>query len=514
MISPKVLSSLFKCKEHFDAKEYDQCVSIALRHYRNGNFASKLQAGHLIMLSYIACDNLDQASKYGNFCFHNGLMADSVFLTNFSTLKRLQKKCDIALKFVEQAATYDPKNANAYFVKGNILQDMERYNEAIEAFNYGLSIDYRPEQLANIGNAHFSLGDREAAKYFMYRCLEETDNKSLNAWQGLAGIARKERDFSLAEIAYQHALSINTQFPEGHLGIAELDLMHKNWQNGWLHYTWRFRASHTHKRLPWPEWQGNYDASISLIVVSEQGYGDIFMAARYMQPLIHRCEMIGMKLKFLFPKEVSSLMNSNFGDQYIAKENEIKDKQFSHYIYLMDLMRIFAEGNTVGIWDVPYLSASQVNKRQSDLFTIGYAWRGRSQPDPMRSMKLTELTTLWSVGDWYSVSLQMDASEEERKLFNNCLADKTTWETTALWIDQCDLIITIDTSIAHLAGAMGKGTFCMAPYSPDWRWHFADSDTLKQRSRWYPTMMVYRQAKEGDWSTVIDAVKQDLTEYL
>lgn len=482
--------------------------------YRGSDIRLKSSACYLLMCIYTSVDNYEKAEALLSLCKAYGLAKDSSFLSDCAVLYLRWKKYPIAEGYAQRALDEDNTNANAYFVMGTILDETGYHSDAILSYEKGLEFDYRPEILTNIGNAYEHLGSRDSAKAYHHRAIEETTDNARRPLStasicNLAAITMKERDYGFADLLYQQAIAADNNCAMAHLGLAQIMLMQKQWSIGWQEYRWRFHAHRNQKVMPWPEWQGQH---CRLLVIHEQGYGDFFQCARY----LHFIYMLNMEYKIFVPKDLEQITGENFGTDYTI--TSFDERNFDAYIYLMDLPRIFKEGINGACVTKPYMRTNLDAKIAGKTAPIvGYCWRGRTIPDPGRTIPFEIFMGLFQTDVFRQICLQQDASLYERGFFQNKNFSKdlelSTWSDTARVISSCDIIVTIDTAIAHLAGAMGKRVLCLVPYAPDWRWHF-DTEIFSQASYWYPNMLLFRQLKEGDWQSVVEHVGSYLQQIL
>jgi hypothetical protein len=191
---------------------------------------------------------------------------------------------------------------------------------------------------------------------------------------------------------------------------------------------------------------------------------------------------------------------------------------FDVYLALLSLPSVLGTTAENLPRNVPYLSAEPNRiKAWADRIValagtrkVGLVWGGKKTPDPKRSIPLKQLAPLWEAPDiaWFSLQTGEHVSqlaEAPSGLIRDLGKDVTDFADTAAAIAHLDLLITIDTATAHLAGAMGAKTWTMIPFAPDWRWMHGRSD-----SPWYPTMRLFRQPKIDDWNSVVRQVRDEL----
>lgn len=283
---------------------------------------------------------------------------------------------------------------------------------------------------------------------------------------------------------------------------------------GWLNYEWRREIeefNHTH--LSKPYWQQGDLYNKHLMVFSEQGYGDTLQFIRYV-PLIKE-KFHPKKITLVIPEPLRELFGPVANVDAIA--SELTNLKFDYYVCLLSLPRIFE--TTLATIPAPFnqfhISESRLTqwreKITSTKLKIGCAWFGRKEHenDHNRSMDISLLEPLFANTQAQFYSLQKDAPSE---IFSQYpLIDLANhfenFADTAAAMQALDLIISVDTSLIHLAASLGKPTWVLLPYSNDWRWL-----TKIETSPWYPSIKLYRQTKYKCWEDVIARIVKDVAQ--
>jgi len=290
-----------------------------------------------------------------------------------------------------------------------------------------------------------------------------------------------------------------------------------DFHQGWQKYSWRQKTiwkdiiyPHHHKE---PRWDGSTFVDKSLFVHCEQGFGDTLQFVRYL-PLVKARG--GTVLFEVWP----SLMNLLHGFEGVDELAELSINRsmvkFDCYISLMDLPKIFGTTLDTIPCDVPYIHADLTKadywrgRLDGADFKVGIVWAGKPEHgnDHNRSCELKHFASLGEIEGVKLYSLQK--GDAAAHLDNSSgiigLADQfEDFTDTAAVIENLDLVISVDTAVVHLAGAMGKPVWTLLPFAPDWRWMLERDD-----SPWYPTMKLFRQEKWGDWSGLFARVAQQL----
>ena len=331
-------------------------------------------------------------------------------------------------------------------------------------------------------------------------------------------VAMGESERALA--LYERAVAKLPTLARAHMGLAQALLLKGDFHAGWAEYEWRYKLPGTQNLLPkfkQPQWNGMKLKSSRLLVICEQGYGDCFQFARYLPLVSERVKTVyvgtGAELRPVL---------ENVKGHHICYERWEHIPPFEFQITLSSLPMVF--GTTIETIPThgPYLAAdpakaeawrAKLAARAEGRKTVGFVWQGRPQHpnDRVRSIALGHLTRLLERDNILPVSLQVGAGREQlaqhpacARVFDAADELKTFGDTAAL-ISQLDCVATIDSSIAHLTGGLGKPGFVMLPKAGEWRWLEGRTD-----SPWYPTLELIRQDASATWDSVVARVVERL----
>jgi hypothetical protein len=303
--------------------------------------------------------------------------------------------------------------------------------------------------------------------------------------------------------------------------MAQILLAQQDFQPGWAEYEWRNQTEAGKATMPAmtsAHWNGMRIPTGRLLLVGDQGYGDTIQFARYIAMAAERVQDVILGCS----QEMGPLLSNIPGvAQYCHRWNDVP----GHAVHcrLSSLPYIFGTTPDTIPAPVPYLKADPARvaawRERLDATLprgakrIGLAWTGRpTHPnDRRRSIRLARLLPLTQSGPAAFVSLQkpMPAADLETMAqfpgMTDLSSDLTDFGETAALIENLDLVITVDTSMGHLAGAMAKPVWIMVPKAADWRWMLEREDTP-----WYPTARLFRQRKPGEWDPVLDRLTQSL----
>ncbi|MEO8345862.1 MAG: tetratricopeptide repeat protein [Betaproteobacteria bacterium] len=477
-----------------------------------------------------------------------GLARTSLYL-NLAWSYQLLGQAGEAEPFARKAIGLEPDNAPAHFGLGTILQRLERHAEAILCFERVLELAPEHAQAAaGIARCHLQQKDYAAAEDWYQRAiaLEPLNPQfrinlgaaivnqgryaeslvvlgqaaELELAQGTQPVSMIDTGFALVSTGrYQEALALFRrnlpQLPDSraHGYYAFLLLALGRFREGWAQYEFRWMSDpHLSKRPGFsaPQWAGQDLAGKTILLVDEQGAGDIINFGRYAIAL----KALGATVILQVRPEIAQLAKDFAGvDLVIARP--AAPPPFDYYVHLMSLPHVLrTEVATIPV-DIPYVrpDSSKVAKWSSriagDGLKVGLAWAGNPlyPRDNFRSVDFARLSRLWDIQGVRFFSLQKPLKEGEIDQFpkqttlENLGPEFADFADSAAVIAQLDLVVCVDTAIAHLAGAMGKPVWLMLPEIGDYRWLDGRED-----SPWYPTMRLFRQRVLGEWDEVVARV--------
>jgi tetratricopeptide (TPR) repeat protein len=422
------------------------------------------------------------------------------------------RQSEAALASYNQAIGVKPDYAEAHLNRGVVLRDLDRLEAALASYDQAIAINPRfAAAYSNRGNVQRQLGRWNAAlASFDAAIAIEPDRAEAHCNRG--NLLNELNRLDEAVASYDRAIAINGQYVEAHCNKAVAHLLAGDFAHGWVNYEWR-RKRHP-RRFAQPLWQGKKSiAGKTILIYSEQGYGDTLQFCRY----IPRVAALGAQVIFEAEEPLMGLMATLPGvSQLVAKGNALP--AFDCHCPLLTLP--FAFNTTLETIPAPtrYLraDAAKVERWRAKLGDetmprVGLVWAGSTVRNNNRSIALAHWVSHLPAGFEY-VSLQKEVPPEDQTLLRDhpqivgVAQELNDFGDTAALCECMDLVISIDTSVAHLCGALGKRTWVLLPFNPDWRWLLHRDD-----SPWYPSATLYRQATLGDWSGVYARIHEDLT---
>jgi hypothetical protein len=438
-------------------------------------------------------------------------------------LKEQGVACYQAGKLAEAIAAFrgslesNPAQADVHAILGACLIHSRDINGAMEECRKAIALD------ANLAAAHNNLGAclrylgrHEEAVLACWRAMELRPDYA-QALTNLGAALAELGEVDKATALHLRALQLEPEMREAHWNLAISSLRAGDLVWGFAEYEWRLKGPGAvlAPGFSQPSWDGADLRGKTILLHGEQGIGDILQFVRYV-PLVADQ---GGRIVLVCHAELCRLLREM---PLVAEVVPFgaAPPAFDVYCPLMSLARIF--GTTIQSIPskVPYLRASQVlAKRWGERLgnskgkrRVGLVWAGRAdyKDDQTRSIRLNDLAPLASA-DVEFHSLQKGAASQQVKQPPSGLSvidhadDLRDFADTAALVEKLDLIISVDTAVAHLAGAMGKPVWTLLPTPADWRWMLRRTD-----SPWYPTMILYRQKTPGDWKSVIGRIAQEL----
>jgi tetratricopeptide (TPR) repeat protein len=405
------------------------------------------------------------------------------FLCNLGNALQNNKQVERAISVLRRAIELQPQFAEAYNNLGNALIDRGNADEGIESYRQALRL--KPDYADALSNLASALID--------HLKLEEPE-----------GLLRQ-------------AIEVDPQCADAHWNLAIFLLLHGDFGRGLPEYEWRWKVRGVMRgspKIPQPPWDGRELDGQTILLHTEQGIGDAIQFIRYTSMVAAR----GGRIILRCPIELRRLFAPIPGIQRIIDLNDPLP-EFDVHCPLMSLPLAFKTDLDSIPAPIPYLRADSTlveawkNKLAShgDVRKIGLAWSGAAihVNDRNRSTNPSSFAPLAEVEHAAYFSLQKGEAAKYPVPAGLAISDFTTelndFADTAALVENLDLVITVDTSVAHLAGAMGKPVWVLLPWNPDWRWMYERTD-----SPWYPTMRLFRQRKANDWAAVVGEVVREL----
>jgi tetratricopeptide (TPR) repeat protein len=426
-------------------------------------------------------------------------------------------RAEAAVDCEREALRHDPDNIEALNNLGIAMHALNALSEAENHFRAILRlVPDHANAMLNLGVTRQSLGHLEEAET-LYRCARALGADTARVCNNMA-LALAELDrLEAAETACRDALAANPDYPEAAVNLGMILLMRGKMAEAWPHYEARWRVAPLGQQAQLPaatRWTGQEPVyRRTILLLAEQGFGDALQFCRYAPMLARR----GAKVIIAVPTALGRLMRSLQGIHQVVSPDDALP-EFDLHCPLLSLPLAFGTTEATIPWRVPYLEADAdaIERWQRVIpsagdggLRVGLVWAGArraGQPhaaaiDRRRSMTLAALAPLAEVPGCVFVSLQLGPPARQTAAAPFPLVDVadrlTDFADTAALIEVLDLVVTVDTAVAHLAGALGKPVWLLNRFDACWRWPRDRDD-----SAWYPTMRLFRQTSPGDWDAV------------
>ena len=424
----------------------------------------------------------------------------------------------------KKALKLNPNFIEVFNNLGNTYKDIGNYEEAIECYERALLLDKNFYQAyCNLGKIYQMKDDLHLARE-NYQWALQKNNEHLETLNNLGILNQLEGKIDTALSLFLKCKEIEPNFPDANLNLAYLQLLMGDYSRGLKNYEWRKKVKNpirVHCKTISEEWNGKEKIlDKKLLVISEQGLGDNFQFIRY---LIYM-NRLGYEITYCAPKKIHSIIISSGINVKLITLDKGKSFKGIKWFSIMDLLKLLKVSPKIPLIDEPYLFPSpDLISKWKNYFDnenkkiIGINWQGNPEVEKEnllgRSFPLNEFSEVANC-DFKFLSLQKGfGSEQISKCkfakqfvsFQNEVNKIRDFNEIAAMIHNCRLIITSDSCVAHLAGAMGKETWLLLHFVPDWRWGLSEEKTF-----WYPSLRIFRQSKRNDWNEVFKRVKIEL----
>jgi len=467
-------------------------------------------------------------------CYHKALSIRPDYADTYVNLGKtyhLKGKYDQAVSCYKKAAAVNPDIPNLYFYMGNAFLDHYRIDEAISCYKKVIARNPNfSDAYINMGNAYHNQDKFHEAVSCYKKALKVAPGDA-KAFNNLGKTFREQVKLKEAILCYKTALELKPDYAEAHENYALVLLLSGNFDMGWKEYEWRLLEKEVPlSSCPQPNWDGSSLSDKALLIYAEQGIGDEIMFASCLADVMNRADNCLVECD----KRLMPLFERSFpGIKPFPRENHSRSLSTDLSppvvkIALGSLPRyfrtkledfpqrkyLFTDREKMEFWRQQFLKLGLGQK-------IGISWRAgkRTNTGRIRSVELKHWHELFSIPDAHFINLQYGNTKEELVKINKILGvtihdweeidPLTDMDEFAAQISALDLVISVDNSTVHLAGALGVPVWTLLPYAPDWRWMLNT-----EGSYWYPTMTLFRQSSPGNWGGVFKKVKRALEEFI
>lgn len=437
-------------------------------------------------------------------------------LAQLTGLLRAQKRFGELHHALDNALAHSPQDAFLHYNLGLSFVELGQRQKALDSFRAAVARNPRfAEAHHNLGVLYDEFDDYPASITHLEQAVALNPNY-VDAHRALGGAMLRMGRPADAIAAYDRTIAVAPDDAGAHCSRAICYLLLGDFGHGWPEYEWRLRHRDTAMPLTGrPRWRGEPLTGKTLALLGEQGMGDTVQFVRYARAV----KALGARVLLVCSPALKRLFNGCDGVDAIFNKDDVPPYDFD--IPLLSLPGVFGTRLETIPADVPYLrvppgaGAEAVAEiaRHSGALRVGLVWAGGKHysNDRRRSCGLSPLRELLAVRGVTFFSLQKgDPTAELSALPQGPVVDLDPliedFADTAAAIQALDLVVSVDTAVAHLAGALGRQVWTLLPFWPDWRWLLKRDD-----SPWYPSMRLFRQPAPGEWSSVIARVAAQLT---
>ena len=446
---------------------------------------------------------------------------------NLGVALKEQGELTAAIASHKKALELNPNYPDAHNNLGVALKEQGELTAAIASYTTALQLKpNHPEAHNNLGNALQDQGDLDAAIASYTTALQLKPNYP-EARFNLGSALSEQGDLDAAIAQYNTAIELKPNYQEAHWNSSLIMLLGGDYKNGWRQYDWRSKdekgTSRPHALPKCSRWDGGAlpHKNEQLVMVSEQGLGDTLLFMRYAIALRNQ----GIAVSLCAQANLHTLIQASGIDPSPLTPQQGDQVTDGLWIPLLSVPQHLEVSPDNPIITEPYIkTTNELSAKWKGILSaaerpiMGINWQGNPQAEKTglrgRSLQLEAFAPIASISRTSLLSLQKGFGSEQLETcsFKDCFVScqdqiNDTWDflETAAVIANCDLVITSDTSVAHLAGGMGKATWLLLKKVPEWRWGLA-GDT----SFWYPSMRLFRQQERGNWDEVIERVAVEL----
>jgi len=497
-------------------------LHLAATHYEQ---ALQLKPNYLAALLNLGAIRKTEANlPAAQQCYESALkLGDNSASThyNLGNVYQLQLRLDDAIAAYQRALNIQPDHAEAWCNFGNALREKRQLKDASACLQRATEL--RPDLAAAWSNWGVVLHDlcrMSDAKNALDRALALEPQKA-EFHQNMGSLLRDMGQVAQSIECYDRTLELHPNYAQALCGRGMALLTLGHFTRGWADYEYRTRCVQFDTlSLPQPRWDGSILKDKTLLLHSEQGLGDTLQFVRFVALAKTRCDNVILAVQ---PTLIPLLRASGF-DNLVSRNDTLP--QHDVQLPLLSLPHAFRTEEDTIPRDIPYLKADaataarwHVELPEGHGLRVGIAWQGRPDHrcDRLRSIPLEVFSPLLEMPGVQWFSLQKGAGSEQlaqlplrhriTDLGPRLDNDGAALVDTAAVMQHLDLVITSDTSIAHLAGGMGKRVWLALTFAPDWRWMLKRED-----SPWYPTMRLFRQTVQGHWDDVFLRMRHELGE--
>lgn len=508
-----VADALRISRQHLEQGRFKAAEAIATQ-VANSQKAGNADAFHILGIAAFRQGQLTKAIRLTQKAVALAPRS-AAFHSNLAEMCRLGGQRAQALKVAQRAVELDSRNAQAWNNLGVIHFDNGDFEAAERCYRRSLQIDDKfASAWSNLGNALHRL-EKDDEAHAALETATRLNPAYSEAYVNDALCYREAGALAEAEQRLESAIAANPKNANAHVTLSTVRFLRGAYAEGWREYEWRLALPGVVPRgLKGAPWRGEDLAGKHILVFCEQGLGDTIQFSRYLSRL---SALQPGRISVLAQERLRPLLRQNFPDFDFVKRPPDDTDFHCPLLSLHGLLKLDPSDRTPmdAYLEAPADRAAQWKARFAgmDGLKVGLVWGGSltHRNDHNRSMPAEALRPLMDTKGCHFFSLQIGPRLSELAALGPALvdlsADVSTMPDTAAAISALDLVISVDTSLAHLAAALGTETWTMLSFVPDWRW-----GTSGEAAPWYSSMRLFRQASQRDWNSVVQSVGAALKE--
>lgn len=415
----------------------------------------------------------------------------------FLQTENLEKAKEYFLKAIDINARY----LNAYINLGIVNKRLELIPEAIICFETALEINPNEADVHyNYANIFLKNEQYYTALIYFKKALELNSKDAHKIYYSMGFVYQNKNEFDMAMQYYEKSLEYKNDYPDAHFAKATINLLRGDFKNGWKEYEYRWDSNNELKRPDYiVKWLQSPQEAIGkkILVQQEQGYGDNIQFVRYIYKLLELNAEV-----YLAVREPLFKLFSTIPKIHLLQNSDIVE-DIDYFTSLMDLPRIFYDFQDEFLYKdkyIDFIKEDIFEIKNIDKLNIGFVWRGNPahKGDKKRNIPIKDFEKLFKLENCDFYSLQYENDEElddyllEYKNIYKCKELIKNFNDTANIITKLDCVITIDTSMVHLCGALGVDTFLILGLNSEWRWLLNRDDSI-----WYKSVKIFRQENQS-----------------
>jgi tetratricopeptide (TPR) repeat protein len=419
-----------------------------------------------------------------------------------------EKKFDESIEYINKSLAKDPDNLGTLISLGCAQSSSKDYKSAAISFNKVV------KKKSDISQVHFYLGEayRQLDKYeksleSFKECLRLTPDHI--GCQMMIGVIYEElKQFNQAIDFYRSCIDTYPEYLAPHINLGMCLLLTGNYEEGWDEYEWRLKLSTKiyQKEFTRPKWNGEDLDNKKLLIICEQGFGNAVQFIRFAEQLSKE----GATIFIISPDELKSLLVNQKGVNKVLGYDDVLP-EYDFYTFMLSIPKILKWEPKMDTQYFPYLKVEEKNHPfvVKDKMNIGILTQTRkgTNDEKFRSIELTKFSGVFEKQKHNIISLDYFANEDTSNSgIIDVFPEINDVADTANIIKNLDLVICVDSLVAHIAGALNIKTWLMLATVPGWRWDLNHPVSTP----WYPSIEIFRQQTNGDWDTIIKNIRDKL----